>query len=101
MNLLKKISNDLNGTGNKNRTWLALLLRGRCSPKTIGMNKYLEPLFKHLKKCSKKGVVGLTYAQIEELIGKNLVMVRKRLIISGHNLVSNALCLNMELSLDI
>ena len=33
---------------------------------------YLEPLFKHLKKYSKKGVVGHTYAQIEELIGEEL-----------------------------
>ena len=44
----------------------------RCSPKTIGMNKYLEPLFKHLKKYSKKGVVGLTYSEIEQLIGEEL-----------------------------
>ena len=37
------------------------------------MNKYLEPLFKHLKKYSKKGVVGLTYSEIENLIGEELI----------------------------
>ena len=36
------------------------------------MNKYLDPLFKHLKKYSKKGIVGITYTQIEELIGEEL-----------------------------
>lgn len=36
------------------------------------MNKYLEPLFKHLKKYSKKGVVGLSYSEIEQLIGEEL-----------------------------
>ena len=36
-------------------------------------NKYLEPLFKHLKKYSKKRVASLTYTQIEELIGEELI----------------------------
>ena len=36
------------------------------------MNNYLEPLFKYLKKHFEKGVIGLSYSRIEEILGREL-----------------------------